>query len=94
MTMQAVEIGKGKKKLIAEEIKSAREKAGLSQSTLARRAGISNGLVSMIERGKTKARPETIAKINQVLNGSSEGLDLLIQKIVDMGYDVTVSRRS
>jgi transcriptional regulator with XRE-family HTH domain len=85
---------------LGDQIKRFRTRLHLSQTELAQRAGVSNGYLSSIESG---SRPSAIIldKIMGALrtiriNGSAEGednLETLIQKIVDMGYDVTVTRR-
>jgi DNA-binding XRE family transcriptional regulator len=84
---------------LGEYIKRFRAKHGMSQTELAERAHISGGYLSSIENGR--ARPSIMAwgKLKPHLkNGSVEvekdNLEDLIQKIVDMGYDVSVSRRA
>ena len=56
-------------------IKTLRERRGWSQSELARKAGIRQGVLSDIESGKTKhPRVDTIAAIAQALGVPMEKL--------------------
>lgn len=56
-------------------IKTLRERRGWSQSELARKAGIRQGVLSDIESGKTKhPRIDTIAAIAQALGVPMEKL--------------------
>jgi uncharacterized protein len=47
----------------AETIRQARAEAGLTQSELARRAGIRQASISKFESGRERPRPETYARI-------------------------------
>ena len=59
-------------------IKELREKKGWSQSELARRAGVKQGVLSYIESGKTKhPRSDTLAAI---ANALGVNVDRLIRK--------------
>ena len=51
-----------------EAVKYAREKAGLTQTGLAERLGVSLPLISMIEAGKRNATPAMILKLAEALN--------------------------
>ena len=51
-----------------EAVAWARRKAGLSQTQLAQRMGVSLSLVNMIERGKRNATPEHLLKLAEALN--------------------------
>lgn len=84
------------------QIRRLRTRFRLSQTELAQRAGVSGGYLSSIESG-SKPSEMILDKINVALrevrrNGSAEveeeSLEDLIQKIVDKGYDVTLSRRA
>lgn len=60
-------------------IKQLRRKLGLSQSELARRAGIRQGVLSYIENGRTKhPRVDTLAAIAAALGVTIE--DLIVKK--------------
>lgn len=48
---------------VGERLRAVREACGLSQRTLARRSGVANGLVSMIELGRTSPSVATLKKI-------------------------------
>ncbi|RLE59741.1 MAG: transcriptional regulator [Thermoprotei archaeon] len=50
-----------------EELKMLRIKAGLTQTELARRAGVSQSLIARIERGKVNPRVSTLVKIYRAL---------------------------
>ena len=51
-----------------EAVAWARKKAGLNQTQLAQRMGVSLSLVNMIERGKRNATPELLLKMADALN--------------------------
>ena len=51
-----------------EAVAWARRRAGLSQTQLAQRMGVSLSLVNMIERGKRNATPEQLLKMADALN--------------------------
>jgi transcriptional regulator with XRE-family HTH domain len=48
---------------VSERLRAVREACGLSQRTLARRSGVANGLVSMIELNRTSPSVATLKKI-------------------------------
>jgi transcriptional regulator with XRE-family HTH domain len=56
---------------IGSRLKAAREKAGLSQRTLARRSGVSNGTISLIEQNKTSP---SVASLKRLLDTVSMSL--------------------
>jgi uncharacterized protein len=49
--------------VVAETIRQVRAEAGLTQSELARRAGIRQASISKFESGRERPRPETFARI-------------------------------
>jgi len=59
---------------LGDEIKRIREERGISQRTLARKAGVSNTTLAYIEAGETNPRPDTLEKIATALNISYEEL--------------------
>lgn len=59
-TKEAVELG--------NKLKAAREKAGLSQTELAKKAGISPNYYAVVERGEKKISYEKLRPILKVLN--------------------------
>lgn len=64
---------------LAERLKIAREKAGISQAQLAERIGISQQSVAKIESGET-LQPRKIKEIANVLNVSQKWLQLGIEE--------------
>ncbi len=59
---------------LGDEIKRIRGERGVSQRTLARKAGVSNTTLAYIEAGETNPRPDTLKKIAEALNISYEEL--------------------
>ena len=53
---------------LGSKLREAREKAGLSQSELASRAGISPNYYAVVERGEKKVSYEKLRPILKVLN--------------------------
>ena len=53
---------------VGARLKAIREEAGLSQRELAQRAGVTNGLVSLIERNKTSPSITSLRKILEILD--------------------------
>jgi transcriptional regulator with XRE-family HTH domain len=79
---------------LGEKVRQAREELGWSQTALAERAGLSNGYLSQIENGNVQPRPAKVRKLLHMLfPDDHEDLEVLIQKIVDKGYEVTITRR-
>jgi uncharacterized protein len=58
--------------VVAETIRHARAEAGLTQSELARRAGIRQASISKFESGRERPRPETYARILQAARVSPD----------------------
>ena len=54
--------------LNTRKLREARQKAGLSQAELARRVGVSQGLIWAIERGTKRPSIEVLAKIASELS--------------------------
>lgn len=54
--------------LIADDIASAREKAGLTQAELARRSGVRIETISRVETGKHSPSLATIRKLGKVID--------------------------
>ena len=57
----------------SEEIKNYRHKVGLTQATLAEKAGVSQSLIARIEAGDVDPRVSTLKKIISVLKDAEEG---------------------
>ena len=55
---------------VGANIRRMRRAQGLTQAVLARRAGLSTGYVSLIERGRANPRLETMAALAQALKAS------------------------
>jgi ribosome-binding protein aMBF1 (putative translation factor) len=84
---------------LGDQIRNARGRLGLSQVALAEKIGISGSYLSNIESGNARPSTKIWPKIKEALNSSDvepegDSLEDLIQKIVDMGYSVTVSRHA
>ncbi len=54
----------------SQDIRYLRKKAGLTQEELARRSGLSQGLISRIEKGKIDTRLSTLRKLLEVIKAS------------------------
>jgi len=61
-------------KIIGERMRAYRAKAGMSQETLAERAGLHSTYIGQLERGEKNATIESLEKIARVLNVSFEAL--------------------
>ena len=76
---------------IGARIKSAREKAGLTQEELAAATDLSPTHISVIERGIKSPKLETLINIANALNVSS---DMLLQDVVNNASDGLASELS
>lgn len=65
---------------IAERLKQAREKAGLTQPELAKKAGVSQGTIGNVESGLRK-RPRELLAIAEALNVSPKWLETGIEQV-------------
>jgi len=61
-------------KIIGERIRAYRTKAGMSQETLAERAGLHSTYIGQLERGEKNATLESAEKIARALDVSFETL--------------------
>lgn len=77
--------------VVAEAIRHARAEAGLTQSELARRAGIRQASISKFESGRERPRPETYARILQAARVSP---DVALQRYRDAVLDAVRRRRA
>ncbi len=59
---------------IANKIKQAREKSGLTQIQLAKKAGLDSNSYAKIERGESKPFGVTLAKIIKALGAKSSDI--------------------
>lgn len=59
---------KGKKKIIATALRSARMKKNISQMELAFKLGVDQNYISKIENGKVNISLETLLKVSEVLD--------------------------
>lgn len=57
-----------------ERLKAAREAAGLNQSELAERIGVSRNVISMVERGQQSLATRNLVKACALLNVSADHL--------------------
>jgi transcriptional regulator with XRE-family HTH domain len=77
--------------VVAETIRHARAEAGLTQSELARRAGIRQASISKFETGRERPRPETFARILRAARVSPE---VALQRNRDDVLDAVRRRRA
>jgi transcriptional regulator with XRE-family HTH domain len=77
--------------VVAEAIRHARAEAGLTQSELARRAGIRQASISKFETGRERPRPETFARILRAARVSPE---VALQRNRDDVLDAVRRRRA
>lgn len=72
-------------------LKKYRESRNLSIKQLAELAGVGNGTIGEIERGKNKSRPATLEKIAKALNLTSEERQALFSCLIpnDLGKKLT-----
>jgi len=77
--------------VVAETIRHARAEAGLTQSELARRAGIRQASISKFESGRERPRPETYARILQAARVSP---DIALQRSRNAVLDAVRRRRA
>lgn len=63
----------------AEQIKSARELAGMTQYSLSRATGIERARISGLENGHIEVKPEEIAAIRKCLEDTSTNLEVEVQ---------------
>lgn len=61
-------------------IRELRLRRRMTQEDLARRAGVSQSLLSRIERGERRPRVETAEKIAGSLNTTLDGLDVEVSR--------------
>lgn len=62
------------KATLASNLRAARERAGISQETLAQRADMHRNAVALIEAGKRDPRVSTVAKLAKALGVATEEL--------------------
>ena len=61
-------------RLLGENLRAARKRAGLSQQTLADRSGIDRATISLIENNRENPRTDTILRLANVLHVSPSEL--------------------
>ena len=64
---------------LGENIKSAREAKGMSQTDLSRKCGISGGSISQYESGKCKPNPQFLQRIADALDTTPAALSLGVE---------------
>ncbi len=81
---------------IGELIKQYRSKYNMSQREFALKCGLSNGIISLIEKGVNPQTNEpiipTLPTLNSIAKGMGINIDELLEQIDDM--DVSLSRTS
>jgi len=70
--------------LVAKELKSRREAAGLSKNELATRSGLAVSFVSYLESGKRKPTIETLTRLALVFGTSASDLLAVCEKQVKL----------
>ncbi|MCS7113678.1 MAG: CBS domain-containing protein [Nitrososphaerota archaeon] len=77
-----------------ESIRRLRKRAGLTQKDLAERAGVSQSLISRIERGSVDPKLSTLQSILNVLSGytsvKKRACDIMNPNVISVRYDETV----
>ena len=64
-------------RVIGENTRMYRERAGLTQADLAERVGVGTAFISRVERGQKRMRVETLVAVAEALNVS---VDLLLYR--------------
>lgn len=77
-----------------EAIRRLRKRAGLTQKELARRAGVSQSLISRIEKGSVDPKLSTLQAVLNVLNTYTSirkrACDVMNPNVISVRYDETV----
>ncbi|MEM2739539.1 MAG: CBS domain-containing protein [Candidatus Bathyarchaeia archaeon] len=77
-----------------EAIRRLRKRAGLTQKELAERAGVSQSLISRIERGSVDPKLSTLQAVLNVLSGytnvKNRACDIMNPNVISVRYDETV----
>lgn len=77
-----------------ESIRRLRKRAGLTQKDLAERAGVSQSLISRIEKGSVDPKLSTLQSILNVLSGytsvKKRACDIMNPNVISVRYDETV----
>ena len=69
--------------MIAKAVRQARLRAGLTQGELAERVGASKGAISNLERRLSATKPETLRRLEQVLDLDLSGETLIAHELVE-----------
>ncbi|MCS7138774.1 MAG: CBS domain-containing protein, partial [Crenarchaeota archaeon] len=80
-----------------EEIRKERKRKGLTQSTLARRARVSQALIARIEKNQVDPRLSTLRKIAEALMENaqprgSRAIDIAIKDVIVVNDDDTIEK--
>ncbi|MEM2940288.1 MAG: CBS domain-containing protein [Thermoproteota archaeon] len=80
-----------------EEIRKERKRKGLTQSSLARKAKVSQALIARIEKQQVDPRLSTLRKIAEALIGEaqprgSRAIDIAIKDVIVVNHDDTIEK--
>lgn len=80
-----------------EEIRKERKRRGLTQSSLARKARVSQALIARIEKQQVDPRLSTLRKIAEALIGEaqprgSRAIDIAIRDVIVVNHDDTIEK--
>lgn len=80
-----------------EEIRKERKRKGLTQSSLARKAKVSQALIARIEKQQVDPRLSTLRKIAEALIGEahsrgSRAIDIAIRDVIVVNHDDTIEK--
>lgn len=80
-----------------EEIRKERKRKGLTQSSLARKAKVSQALIARIERGQVDPRLSTLKKIVDALvegdqQKGSRAIDIAMRDVIVVNHDDTIEK--
>jgi predicted transcriptional regulator len=80
-----------------EEIKKERKRKGLTQSSLAKKAKVSQALIARIEKQQVDPRLSTLRKIAEALIGEaqprgSRAIDIAIRDVIVVNHDDTIDK--
>jgi predicted transcriptional regulator len=80
-----------------EEIKKERKRKGLTQSSLAKKAKVSQALIARIEKQQVDPRLSTLRKIAEALIGESQprgsrAIDIAIRDVIVVNHEDTIEK--
>lgn len=79
---------------IGEAIILYRKKHGLSQREFSKQCGLSNGLISMLEKGINPNTQEAMVPTLPTLNLLAKGMKISINALIEMVDDLPISLKT